>query len=111
MIPSSSGDDRVRISAAILEYVECLLFESYLILRNKIIAGDVGCHLGVAGDDPFRSLQGTAKLVVAEMTAEPAVAVITVAQKAKVMDLDNLLLRLIICILFHEPADFLANLA
>lgn len=86
-------------------------FKSYSVFRNKIIAGDVGCHLGVAGDDPFRSLQGTAKLVVAEMTTEPAVAVITVAQKAKVMDLDNLLLRLIICILFHASADFLANLA
>lgn len=87
------------------------LFKSYPVLRNKIIAGDVGCHLGVAGDDPFRSLQGTAKLMVAEMAAEPAVAVVTVAQEAQVMNLHNLLLRLIICILFHASADFLANLA
>ena len=86
-------------------------FKSYSVFRDEIVAGDVGCHLGVAGDDPFRSLQGTAKLVVAEVTAEPAVAVITVAQEAQVMNLHNLLLRLIICILFHASADFLANLA
>ena len=78
---------------------------------DKIIAGDIGRNLAVACYDLIRSLEGTAELVVTQMTSQPTVAMVTVTEKAQVMNLHNPAFRLIIIILFHLPADFLANLA
>ena len=86
-------------------------FKSYPVFRDKVVAGDVGRDLGVGGDDLLGPLEGSAKLVMAKMATKPAVFVVTVAQETQVMDLHYPFLCLIICILFHQPADFLANLA
>ena len=62
-----------------------LRLDHYPFFRHKIIADQVCCGLLIAGYDLVRFFQCTTKPVMAIVTSDPSVMMITVTQKAQVI--------------------------
>ena len=79
-----------------------LRLDHYPFFRHKIIADQVCCGLLIACYDLVRFFQCATKSVMAIVTSDPSIAMITVAKKTQVFDFDNPFRYSVINVLFHH---------
>lgn len=80
------------------------------MLRDTVVAGNVGGDGVVSCDDPAGLLQCTADPMMLVMTSEPSVPMIMFTQKTQVAYFHHLDSGLAVPVFFHSFCRFAANL-